>query len=353
MSRSLPDTENKITDTHGGDLAAVSRQFGRSPDDWIDLSTGINPSPYPVTGISPEDWQRLPQTKNLDRLKRAAAGYYGASDPECVAVAPGTQALIQILPTAFPANLISILGVTYSEHETCWRRAGSDVEIVEDFPPGDRSLIVVNPNNPDGRTVAPARLLDWADAAAEHGSYLFVDEAFADVCPEISLVPSAPRPNVIILRSFGKFFGLAGVRLGFLLGHPSVVASITKQLGPWAVSGPALTLGATALLDIDWHRRTCFSLSSDRGRLEAILSSNGCKIVGATDLYVLVSTAMAPSLWKHLANNGILVRKFVGRSDWLRFGLPASEGEWQTLDRALSKLEALSLTGGGMSEELD
>ncbi|MAO55620.1 MAG: threonine-phosphate decarboxylase [Rhodospirillaceae bacterium] len=321
---------------HGGDLAAWAGRYGRPVAEWLDLSTGINPVAYPLPDLAAETWTKLPQSAALAALKEAAAKAYGASSPEMLACAPGTQALIQVLPLLFDRRRVSILGPTYSEHASAWRQAGAEVTEVGDLPPPDRSLVLVNPNNPDGRTIAPDVLAAWARDAAGQGQILIVDEAFADVRPEVSLVPTMPLGNVVILRSFGKFFGLAGLRLGFAVAAPDIVRRLETLMGPWAVSGPGLVIGARALSDGTWIAAERDRLAAAMVRLREMLTGAGAEIVGGTDLFVTVDHGAAPDLFDHLARAGILVRRFDAAPRRLRFGLPGDAGDWGRLEQALA-----------------
>jgi len=321
---------------HGGDLAAATARFGPPSGGWVDLSTGINPTPYPLPDLPPDAWTRLPQSAGLIALKAAAADAYGAAGPDLIVCAPGTQALIQALPRVLGAPRVAVLGPTYAEHGAAWRASGAAVEEVSALPPPDRSLVLVNPNNPDGRAVDPAHLAAWARDAAEADHWLIVDEAFADVRPDISLVPALPLANVIVLRSFGKFHGLAGLRLGFALAAPRMVRRLEADLGPWAVSGPAQDIGARALADHAWATAERARLTGHMTCLRGLLTGAGLDIVGGTDLFVLAEHADALALYDHLAGAGILVRRFQANPHWLRFGLPGPESHWGRLESALA-----------------
>lgn len=321
---------------HGGDLAAAMGRFGPAPDGWVDLSTGINPTPYSHLDVSPDAWTRLPQSSAHETLKQAGADAYGAAGPDLIACAPGTQALIQALPRVLGLRRLAILGPTYAEHGAAWRAAGADVDEVSDLPLPDRSLVLVNPNNPDGRTVGPDRLMAWTRDAAAAGHWLVIDEAFADVRPDISLVASLPLANVVVLRSFGKFHGLAGLRLGFALAEPDMVRRLEADLGPWAVAGPAQEIGARALADHAWAAAERARLSAKMVRLRDLLTEAGLGIVGGTDLFVLTEHDEAMALYDHLGGAGILVRRFATNSKWLRFGLPGPEDHWRRLQTALA-----------------
>lgn len=335
-----PVSAKEIED-HGGDLDGATARFGEPAGGWVDLSTGINPRAFPLPDIPSEAWSRLPLASDLAGLKEAAAAAYGAASTDMIACAPGTQAVIQMLPRLIAADRVAVMGPTYSEHAAAWRAAGATVEDIGELPPPDRSLVLVNPNNPDGRMIAPERLAAWAVAAGKGGHTLVVDEAFADVSPEISLVPAFPLPNVIVLRSFGKFHGLAGLRLGFAVAMPDVVRRLEDELGPWAVSGPALTVGAQALADHGWAGRERTRLSADMDRLCDLLRGAGTNIIGRTDLFVLIECERAEALYDHLAKAGILVRRFQGFPKRLRFGLPGKAAHWARLEEALRTFDAV------------
>ncbi len=326
------------TPIHGGDLGRAERYFGRPAEGWVDLSTGINPWPYPLPDMALADWARLPAAAAVEDLVAAAAGCYGARRSDSVVAAPGTQILIQILPQLWSPCRVAIVSPTYGEHARCWRDGGHEVVTCADpAKAADRGDIVVitNPNNPDGRTVAPNRLEALAEELQGRGGTLIVDEAFADLDPNLSLVPTTDRPGRLVLRSFGKFYGLAGIRLGFAITSPEVAARIRQVLGPWAVSGPALTIGTRALADRAWANETRQRLANATARLSATLQDAGMEILGGTGLFVLAAHPRAEALFERLGRAGIYVRAFPDRPHWLRFGLPADEAAAQRLSAAL------------------
>lgn len=309
-------------DDHGGDLASAQRRFGPPPSPgWLDLSTGISPFPYPHLDFDRTALARLPDRAAIDRLLAAARSYYRVPDGAKIVAAAGTQQIIQILPHVIPGQRVFVSVPTYSEHEIAWRRAGRTVVAA---PPADIAVIVT-PNNPDGRIAD--RLPD--------ASTVIVDEAFGDVAPETSSVAKTPSGRVIVLKSFGKFFGLAGLRLGFCIGAPSLIDRLEDDLGPWAVSGPAIEIGTRALSDQAWIAAMRDNLAAARWDLERVLTAAGLEIVGGTDLFVLVSTPAARSVYVHLGRAGILVRAFADRADWLRIGLPGSKANLARLESAL------------------
>ncbi|ONG49958.1 threonine-phosphate decarboxylase [Pseudoroseomonas deserti] len=322
---------------HGGRLGAARRLFAGAPEPFFDLSTGINPRPWPVPALGPDAWGRLPEPEAERALRVAAAAAYEAATPEMVAAAPGTQLLIQLLPRIFPQGRLAVLGPTYAEHAACWGAAGTAVVEVDTFKAlfDAPAALLCNPNNPDGRRVGLGELRALADAMAARDGVLVVDEAFADLEPELASASSLlPHPAIIVLRSFGKTYGLAGLRLGFALAAPERAAAIRGWLGPWAVSGPALAIGAAALTDAPWRAGESTRLAAEAARLDALLQAAGLRIIGGTRLFRLAEGDA--SVWhQRLGRAGILTRPFARQPRWLRFGLPPDEAAWARLASAL------------------
>jgi cobalamin biosynthetic protein CobC len=363
---------------HGGDISAARRLFPGAPEPFIDLSTGINPYPYPLPHLPSALFERLPQADALARLVDAAAKAYGAPSPPCVVAAPGTQSLLPLVAALKPAGQVAILGPTYAEHARAAALAGHRViETRELHELGDADLaIVVNPNNPDGRLLAVADLLALAEKLGRRAGILVVDEAFMDVGPHSArtvphpahsresgnpalLDPASPsargrtgpfsmtaisaglagdvwRGNIVVLRSFGKFFGLAGVRLGFAIAAEDIAARLRASLGPWAVSGPAIAIGTIALADNAWIETTRVRLAQAAQRLDQILAGAKLEVLGGTALFRLAQTPAAAALYETLGRAGILVRRFAEHPTWLRFGLPDNEQAWERLANALA-----------------
>jgi cobalamin biosynthetic protein CobC len=331
---------NKAPIAHGGDLAAATRRFGAPAEGWLDLSTGINPDPYPVPPVSTDAWARLPQGDACDALLAAAHSCYGAPENAAIVPAPGTQALIQLLARLRQPCRVTIAPTTYGEHAHAWRGAGHEVAELAGGAAlsemgGADVCIVVNPNNPDGRIHPRAELQSLRENLARRGGWLIVDEAFADVMPEISLCDIAGESSLIVLRSFGKFFGLAGLRLGFALTDKATASALQNALGPWAVSGPALEIGARALGDTSWIAATRARLDQAAGRLDALLAEHGLGIAGGTSLYRLIETPLAGALHHGLAANGILTRSFAAHPHWLRIGIPQGDEGFERLASGL------------------
>jgi len=319
---------------HGGDLATARALFPEAPQPWVDLSTGINPIPYPLPALPLSLWTRLPGADDEAALITAARAAYRVPAHAGIVAAPGTQILIELLPRLTPSGPVAILGPTYAEHGHAWRKAG--YAVAETAAPAEAAatVVVVNPNNPDGRLLSRGELTSLAAHCAANGGLLVVDEAFADFTPEASIVPELP-PATIVLRSFGKTYGLAGLRLGFAIGAPEPMAKLKAALGPWSVAGPALHVGAMALSDAGWLAETGRERARDSACLDALLAPHG-RIVGGTTLFRLLETPEAAALFASLGRHGIYVRRFQNAPDRLRFGLPGDEAEWSRLRAALT-----------------
>jgi len=334
-SEFIPQSDRSVAD-HGGALDRAMARFGGVRAGWIDLSTGINPWPYPVPGIPAEAWTRLPDEAALQDLIEVARAFYGAPGDAAVTVAPGSQALIQTLPRLVPRSQVAVVGPTYAEHARCWALAGHDVQVIQTIETSTAPILVlVNPNNPDGQYWTTVRLSALAERQASRGGLLVLDEAFAEVVPNVSLVPQAGMPGLVVLRSFGKFFGLAGLRLGFAFGPAAVIGPLNAAFGPWAVSGPALEIGRAALSDRDWAGMTRVRLAAAAQALDATLAAAGLDPIGGTDLFRLVRIAEAGPFADRLGRHHILVRRFARQPDWLRFGLPPDEAARARLRAAL------------------
>jgi cobalamin biosynthesis protein CobC len=318
---------------HGGNLDLALQHFGGRLEEWIDLSTGINRQPYPVPPLSPRHWTALPSRSETEALQEAALQAYGTR-ASVVALA-GAQAAIQLLPRLSPPGRARILAPSYNEYAAVLRAAGWDVADVADLESlaGADLAVVVNPNNPDGRRHEPGNLL----ALLSRVGRLVVDESFVDATPRLSLAPEAGRSRLLILRSFGKFYGLAGVRLGFALGNAADIDVLTGQAGPWPVSGIAIAIGRRALLDRDWAIKTSARLDRDSRRLDALVQSQGWTLIGGTPLFRLYDTGDAKAAQTKLAAALIWSRIFSERPGWLRLGLPGDDTEWARLAKALAR----------------
>jgi cobalamin biosynthesis protein CobC len=331
-------TEDEAPVAHGGALDEARLRHPFAPEPWIDLSTGVNPIPYPLPPIPLESLARLPFAREDFELRQAAALRYGAASAENIAAAPGTQALIQILPRLISRTQAAVVSPTYAEHGFAWKREGHAVREAETLSEASavaNAIVVVNPNNPTGRVFSVEELVWTARDLERRQGLLVVDEAFMDVIePSQSVIPTLP-PATVVLRSFGKMYGLAGVRLGFAVADRMIARHLRDLLGPWAVSGPAAAIGRTALADHAWLAQARRRLDRDAERLDAILARGGFQVVGGTALFRLGAHPSAESLANKLSGCGILVRRFAYERRWLRFGIPGCEKAWRRFEKAL------------------
>lgn len=333
---------------HGGALDKAMARYGGTKEDWLDLSTGINPEAFALPPLPSALWNRLPDEGLLQETLARARLYYGVGDQAGLVAAPGTQALIQLLPTLLnsgpnsgiePAT-VAVLTPTYQEHARCFAACGWKVvecATIADIPDAASVVVIVNPNNPDGRLIARQELLDLAEKLESRGGFLIVDEAFADADPAESLASEAGRTGLLVLKSFGKFFGLAGVRLGFVIGEAKRTNTIAQRLGPWAVSGPTLAIARHAFSSTDalkaFHKR----LNARRQALAGLLARCGLKELGGTALFALVEHEDAQALHTRLCERHILVRKFAYAPHWLRIGLALEADDYARLEKVIQE----------------
>jgi cobalamin biosynthetic protein CobC len=325
---------------HGGDLTEAMARYGGSPRMWLDLSTGVNPWSWPIPVHLPADiWQRLPSRADEEALIEAARAAYAIPAGAGVVAATGTQSLIQWLPQLASEGPVAIVEPTYNEHAPAWRIAGHEVIAradLDELPAVVRHVVLVNPNNPDGRVMSRAALAHIAALVKERGGWLVVDEAFADVEPETSVIELSADWPVVVLRSFGKFYGLAGLRLGFAVAPPQIARQIALALGPWACSGPALSIGTAALRDREWADRARIAIQQQARKLDDVLAGAGFAIVGGTGLFRLARRADAGTVHAALAARHIWCRRFDWADDLLRFGLPPDDRDLERLAAALA-----------------
>lgn len=306
------------TRDHGGGLDTAISEYGGHRGDWLDLSTGINPMPYPIPLTSQVGWTALPDQAAQTRLVEAARQFWSVPDHLDILAAPGASALIARVPALFEGQTVAIPAPTYNEHAAAFRHAGWRV-----VSQGRADAkVLVHPNNPDGRF--------WSPAEAKNAS--IIDESFCDVVPSSSYLSQIEGP--LILKSFGKFWGLAGLRLGFAIGQPAQIAQLTEALGPWPVAGPALEIGATALQDHTWAADTRNRLALDAARLDDLVVQAGAEIVGGTDLFRLYEVGDAGAWQDRLARVHVWSRIFPYSTRWIRLGLPAPD-RWDQLEAAL------------------
>lgn len=311
---------------HGGGLDAAAAHYGGMRDQWVDLSTGINPRPFPIPPLSQDAWTALPDVSAAKALEEAARDFWMVPAGAAVLAAPGASALIAKIPSLVATGRVRIAERTYNEHEAAFRTQGW--EVVRGDAPAE-ARVVVHPNNPTG--------LLWSGEDEPPGRPLMViDESFCDIALGASQVRArATEPGTLILKSLGKFWGLAGLRLGFAIGDPDLIGSLREALGPWPVSGPALQIGRAALEDMDWANTTRQRLHVDVARMDALLQSNGAEVAGGTALFRLYRVDDAQAWQDRLAQGHVWSRVFSYEPTWLRLGLPPDHG-WAKLEAALA-----------------
>jgi cobalamin biosynthetic protein CobC len=330
---------------HGGRLGVARSLFPDVQQPWIDLSTGINPRSYPAPRASQRSRNRLPEPTELARLEALAAEAFGVTDPARVVATAGTECALRLVPQLVSLKAAVVVGPTYGSHADAWTRAGAltqtlRLDEIDTHTERAACVTIVNPNNPDGRIVERSRVLALHDSLAQHGGMLIVDEAFADVAPEASVaatVGTAAGSKLVVLRSFGKFFGLAGLRLGFIVAPTTLAATIRGLIGEWPVSSDALAAGLAAYADVQWMERERVTLQKAAQRLDGLLKLSGFEIAGGTSLFRLARAADARERFARLLAAGILVRPFDFAPDLLRFGLPRGREQWRRLAAALGR----------------
>ncbi len=325
---------------HGGALDRMQAAFPDAPGAWIDLSTGINPWPYRGWSLRADAYDHLPLRAAYSTCRNALADLLNAAR-DTVCLSPGSELLIRMLPIWLAPRRVAVLSPTYGDHAAVWRRAGCEViESPDPLAMTDQVDLIAlcNPNNPDGRTFAPEILLATREALAKKGGWLIVDEAYCDLAPELSLASYGGQEGLIILRSFGKFYGLAGLRLGALIAPQSLIDHVSQHLGVWPVSNAALDIGAAAYRDGNWQEEMRAQLRAGRLMLDRVLEANNLAVRGGTDLFRYVEVETADRAWRHLARAGIYVRRFEAQPGRLRIGIPADEIAMARLNEALSLL---------------
>jgi cobalamin biosynthetic protein CobC len=324
---------------HGGRLLRAAGTYGIKPADWLDLSTGISPFAWSVPPIPASAWARLPEDD--DGLVEVAQAYYGA--PGLLAVA-GSQAAIQTLPLLRSVSRVGVIAPGYNEHAHAWRRAGHQVielaaeELLAQVDDVD-VVVLIHPNNPGGDRFDPATLLACHAHLAVRGGWLIVDEAFMDATPHDSLCSHSANEGLIVLRSVGKFFGMAGARAGFVCANATLLDVARERLGPWTVTGPVRYALRHALADIAWHAQARTRLQACSARLAQLLAKQGIVPTAGCAFFQWWRSDRAGDMHRALATQGIFTRLF-DRPHSLRFGLPEDDAAFERLDAALARCAA-------------
>jgi cobalamin biosynthetic protein CobC len=324
---------------HGGQLYKAAQKYQIPLHEWLDLSTGINPLGWMIEHMLPNHvWAQLPQED--DGLVQVASSYY---QTDSLLATAGSQAAIQALPMLRDRSTVAIVTPSYAEHAHAWQQSNHkvlliDANQIDNIIEQADVLVMINPNNPTGTHYEQQQLLRWQQILAAKSGWLIIDEAFIDATPEYSLIEHCPKAGLIILRSLGKFFGLAGLRVGFVYAEQAILNRLATHLGPWPIAHASRYIAKQALADTKWQRQTQQQLHQQSIRLQQLLSAFDLEPSGSCALFQWVKTSNAASIHRQLAKQGILTRYFDKPSS-LRFGLAKTEQDWNRLQTALSQLE--------------
>lgn len=303
----------------------------------LDLSTTGNPDGWLVPPLPPAAWHCLPAGD--DGLEAAAAEYYGTANLLPVA---GALAGTRLPPAMLPRAVVACIGPLASPHLDAWTQVGNRPRLLKNatlpraLAAATPYVLLASPNDPTADRQPHAVAVDAAQQLKKRGGWLIVDESHIDATPEDSLTPLAgtiEAPNLIVLRSFDHFFGLAGLRVGFVFAAPDLLDKMVTATGPWTVAGPSRAAARLALLDTDWQAAMRTRLLAAGQRLHQLLAPFG--EVKSTALFATLNTPLAAGLFAHLAAHDILVHR-VEQASLLRLGLPGSEADWQRLEAALA-----------------
>ena len=311
---------------HGGGLDHAISKFGGTRDDWLDLSTGINPISYPVPEIPEYFWRTLPDANAQSKLIGAARKFWNVDEELDILPSSGVSQLICMMPKLAPSSTVTIAKPTYNEHEAAFLNAGWKINATSN------AQVFVHPNNPDGR------LYQVSEIDYLKNDLTIIDESFCDTCPKESLLHLAKHDGVIVLKGLGKFWGLAGLRLGFAIAKPNTIQQLQQMIGPWAISGPAQYIGTNALTDSSWISTTQNRLAKDSKKLDTMMADINVPLIGGTDLFRLYDTKDAGHIQNSLAEKMVWSRRFPYSKTWLRLGLPGTQADWKQISSALGAL---------------
>ena len=317
---------------HGGDIDLAIKKYGGQRADWIALSTGINRTSYPWQESVKVELRDLPSSKLLMGLEKAASRAYKVAEGTDTAAVQGAQQIISLLPTCLKNyNSVAILGPTYNEYEKAFKISGIKAETVSDVSKLSSSdiAIIVNPNNPTGKVIAEEIL----DDLSKKVRILIIDESFK----MFSSRRIQKFDNVIQINSLGKFFGLAGVRLGFVSGPSDFIKSVRGMLGPWPVSSVAAEIGIIALNDKTWISEMEKILLEGSNVLHEACNTKNWKLVGKTNLFHTYATSNCVEVEEQFAAHYIWIRTFDYSKSWVRLGIPTSKYEWARVRQALNQ----------------
>ena len=321
---------------HGGDLDKAINCYGGEKYQWIDLSTGINPEPYPIPRLEISDWKNLPTLTEIQSLEKIIKSKLQTSSE--IVLVPGAQSAINFLPFLLKKKKVKILSPTYNEYQFCFQNAGWDVHFCKKFNQlfDSEVVIIVNPNNPDGKIYDVKDLIKLSKSVEQ----LIVDESFIDssLCKSVISGIDSDTSNIIVIRSFGKFFGLAGMRLGFIISNSKINKKFKNSLGPWPISKMAIKIASKAFQDETWIKKTKIKLVATVKLMDRLMDVVNWKTIGGTNLFRLYSTPNSDLAQKLLAEQYIWSRKFSYSKKWLRLGIPSNE-DFRKLEKTIKNLK--------------
>ena len=339
---------------HGGQLNVYAQHYGISQALWLDLSTGINPGGYFKSDVPDNVLRDLPHDD--DGLQQAASDYYGS---DALLMVPGSSWAIQNLPQVLlkhrpSINKVLLPQLGYSEHQQAWLASGVMAEFYSGTPSAAQLktcdvCVLINPNNPSTHLLSKDTVLNIAQQLQQHSAWLIVDEAFLDTRP-CNSVTGENEENTIVLRSLGKFFGLAGLRVGSVIACDSILTHLNSLLPPWALSHPARFIAKHALQDTVWIQQTRLRLQQQANKLaelcEQVLGGQGGDAwrILQTDFFVTVlceSKKMTLECHHQLCEQGIYTR-LLDHQCGIRIGLPSDRSQdWQRLEQGLKQVASI------------
>ena len=323
---------------HGGNLDKAISFYGGKESEWIDLSTGINPNSYPIPKLSISDWRSLPTKTEIKDLESIIKSKQKISSE--IIMVPGAQMAINFLPFLLKGEgtEVRILTPTYNEYNYCFTNTGFKVNSCQKFNQLFNSdiAIIVNPNNPDGKIYEINELFELSKSV----KILIVDESFIDSveCDSIVNQLNEDVSNIIVIRSFGKFFGLAGLRLGYVFSGKEIIRKFKRFFGPWQISKMSVKIATIAFSDDVWIKKTKNNLNEKANAIDNLMKKINWKITGGTNLFRLYSTSNSDLAQKLLAEKFIWSRKFSYSKKWIRLGIP-NERDFKKLKKIVMRLQ--------------
>lgn len=325
---------------HGGNVYAAARRLGRTVDQLIDFSASINP-----LGPAPGAVQAIRRARSLEHypdpdcwaLRQALASHWRCSSNQIV-IGNGSTELIHLLPEALQLRHLLVIGPTFSEYAHAMERFGGRVSMVlaeraDGYaPPLARAIeamrvnkakpkgaapidavVLCNPNSPTGQACSVQEVKHLARIVQRRRIRLILDETFADYCEERSILPMTNKiENAIVLRSFTKFFGLPGLRIGYLVTKADIAQRIRARQLPWSVNALAQEAALAALSDGRHARRSRSFMVRERARFHTRLRQvSGCVAFPSLANFLLMELPIgrqARTVTAALHRQGILVR---------------------------------------------